>query len=391
MAAPRSGLSAQAMIKTETTVNTYVAPTAGLYLIDEAIKRDVAKIKSNGIVATRRLATSDQHYNGNETIAGPMHVELTDLGCEDALALIFGAPVKTGAGPYTRTWAGPLDLFGASATLQIGRPDVGGTVDPFTFTGVKATGAEIGLAVNEVATLGLDLVAMNEILYRTVTDGATNTNTTVTSVTAAFTTEDVGKPISGTGIPAATTIASVESATSCTISAAATGTATGVTITIGVALASASYTSSMKPFTFLGGTYAATPSSVTVGGAAPSAVKKATLKVMRPQDTDRRGIGSARILQPIENDLGSVKLTLDCEWDGYTHYRRFLANSEHAAVLTLGSGAANTLTITMNGYYSATTDPKISGKGIVRQTLELEMAGSTDAAAFTAVLVNTTA
>lgn len=388
MAAPRSGLSAQAMIKTETTVNTYVAPTAGLWLIDEGIKRDVAKIRSNGIIATRRLGSSDQHYNGNETIAGPLHVELTDLGCEDALALIFGAPVKTGSNPYTRTWAGPLDLFGASATLQIGRPDVGGTVDPFTFTGVKATGAEIGLAVNEVATLGLDLVAMNEILYRTVADGVTNTDTSLVSATAVFTQEDKGKPVSGTGIAANTTISSVTSATTVVLSNATTATATGVTITIGVALASASYTSSMKPFTFIGGSF--TNTSVTVGGAAPSAVKKATLKVMRPQDTDRRGIGSERILQPIENDLGTVKLELDCEWDGYTHYRRFLANSEHAAVLTLVSGT-NTLTFTMNGFYEATTDPKVTGKGIVRQTLALEMAGSTDAAAFTAVLVNTVA
>lgn len=389
MAAPRSGLSAQAMIKTETTVNTYVAPTDGLWLVSESIKREVQKIKSNAIVATRRLMTADQHYNGNETIAGPLHVELTDLGAEHALALLWGAPVKTGGGPtYTRTWAGPLDLFGASATLQIGRPDVSGTVQPFTFTGLKATGGEIGLSVGEVAVLSADTVAMNEILVRTVADGVTNTDTALTSATAVFTPDDVGKPVSGTGIPAATTISAYVSATAVTLSAATTATATGVTITIGVALASAAYTASMKPFTFIGGSV--TASSVTVGGAAPSAVKKATLKVSRPQDTDRRGIGSARILQPIENELGSVKLELDCEFDGLTHYRRYIANSEHAAVLTLVSGT-NTLTITMNGYYEMPPDPKVDGAGIVRQTIGLDMAGSTDAAAFTAVLVNTVA
>lgn len=389
MAAPRSGLSAQAMIKTETTVNTYVAPTSGLWLINEAIKRDVAKIKSNAIVATRRLMTSDQHYNGNETISGPIHLELTDLGAEDALALIFGAPVKTGSNPYTRTWAGPLDLYGASATLQVGRPDVSGTVQPFTWTGLKATSAEFGLAVNEVATLGLDVAAMNEILVRTVTDGVTtNTSTAVTSATAAFTPDDVGKPISGTGISAGTTISAYTSATAVTLSAAATATGTGITFTIGAALASASYSSGMKPFTFIGGDVTGT--SVTVASAAPSAVKKATLKVNRPQATDRRGLGSGRILQPIENDLGSVKLELDCEFDGLTHYRRYIANSEHAAVLTLVSGT-NTLTFTMNGYYEMPPDPKVAGRDIVRQTISLDMAGSTDAAAFTAVLVNTTA
>ena len=387
MAAPRSGLSAQAMIKTETTVNTYVAPTDGLWLVSESIKREVQKIKSNAIVATRRLMTADQHYNGNETIAGSLQLELTDGGAEDALALIFGPPVESGS--YIRTWAGPLDLFGASATLQIGRPDVSGTVQPFTFTGVKATAAEIACAVGEVATIGLDVVAMNEINVRTVTDGATtNTDATVTSVTAAFSPDDVGKPISGTGIPANTTILSYTSATSVELSANATATATGITFTIGVALASAAYTSGMKAFTFIGGSV--TASSVTVGGAAPSAVKKATLKVSRPQDTDRRGIGSGRILQPIENELGSVKLELDCEFDGLTHYRRYIANTEHAAVLTLVSGT-NTLVFTMNGYYEMPPDPKVDGAGIVRQTIGLDMAGSTDAAAFTAVLTNTVA
>lgn len=68
---------------------------------------------------------------------------------------------------------------------------------------------------------------------RSVTDGATNTNTTVTSATAAFTSADIGKSISGTGIPAGATITAVASGTSVTISAAATATATGVTLRIG--------------------------------------------------------------------------------------------------------------------------------------------------------------
>lgn len=65
-----------------------------------------------------------------------------------------------------------------------------------------------------------------------VTDGATNTNTTVTSATAAFTAADVGAPISGGSIPAGAYITVIGSATSVTISAAATTTATAVTLTI---------------------------------------------------------------------------------------------------------------------------------------------------------------
>lgn len=390
MAAPHSGLSAQAMIKLETTVNTYAAPTSGLLLLDESIKFEKQKIVSNAIIATRRMLSTSQHYPGNETIAGPLHVELSDLGAEDALAMLLGAPVKTGAGPYVRTWAGPLDMYGVSATLQVGRPDDAGVVQPFTWTGCKAPSAEFGLAVGELVTLGMDVVAMNEIHVRTVTDGATtNTDATVTSATAVFTPDDVGKPISGTGIPAAATILSYTSATSVEISANATATATGVTLTIGVALASASYASGTTGFTFIGG--AVTNNTVTVGSVTPPAIKKATIKVTRPQDTDRRGIGSARILQPIENDRATVGLELDCEFDGMTHYRRYMADSEHAAVLNLVSPAGNTLNFTMNGYYDAPTDPKVAGRDVLRQTISLDMAGATDAAAFTAVLTNTTA
>jgi Phage capsid family len=67
---------------------------------------------------------------------------------------------------------------------------------------------------------------------RFVADGATNTNTTVTSATAAFTSADVGSFITGAGIPAGATITVIGSATSVTISAAATATATGVILTI---------------------------------------------------------------------------------------------------------------------------------------------------------------
>jgi len=68
---------------------------------------------------------------------------------------------------------------------------------------------------------------------RQVTDGATNSNTTVTSATASFNSGDIGRGISGTGIPVGAIITAFASATSVTISAPATATATGVTLTLG--------------------------------------------------------------------------------------------------------------------------------------------------------------
>jgi peptidoglycan/xylan/chitin deacetylase (PgdA/CDA1 family) len=65
-------------------------------------------------------------------------------------------------------------------------------------------------------------------------DGATtNGSTTLTSGAAGFDFYDIGRTVSGAGIPGGTTIVARVSATTVTMSAPATATASGVTITIG--------------------------------------------------------------------------------------------------------------------------------------------------------------
>lgn len=77
----------------------------------------------------------------------------------------------------------------------------------------------------------------NGLTNATCTDGVlTSGSTTVTSATAAFVAADVGKRITGLGIPDNATITARASATSITISAAATLTGTGVALIVGAAL-----------------------------------------------------------------------------------------------------------------------------------------------------------
>jgi flagellar hook protein FlgE len=69
---------------------------------------------------------------------------------------------------------------------------------------------------------------------RAVTDAATTSGgTTLTSASANFTANDVGRAVSGPGIPPGTTIASVTNATDVVLSNAATATASGVGVTFG--------------------------------------------------------------------------------------------------------------------------------------------------------------
>jgi hypothetical protein len=62
--------------------------------------------------------------------------------------------------------------------------------------------------------------------------GTTDTSTALTAPAGSFFPGDAGRPISGTGIPAGATIASVESSSAATLSAAATATGT-ITAAIG--------------------------------------------------------------------------------------------------------------------------------------------------------------
>lgn len=64
--------------------------------------------------------------------------------------------------------------------------------------------------------------------------GTTSASTALTGPAGSFSKSDVGRPISGTGIPAGATIASVSSGTSAALSANATATGT-ITATIGSA------------------------------------------------------------------------------------------------------------------------------------------------------------
>jgi hypothetical protein len=114
-------------------------------------------------------------------------------------------------------------LFEAGITFKA-------TSNTFTVTGTPALDLS-GMDPSGVVFTGSAANTFNG--GRTVTDGVLASNSTLTSATAAFTANDVGSAVTGTGIPAGTRIATRTSATSVTLTAAATATASGVAVTIG--------------------------------------------------------------------------------------------------------------------------------------------------------------
>lgn len=157
---------------------------------------------------------------------------------------LFYAPLGT-TEPATRVAAWPVGWVAVgytsegnafSSSLSVDDIQVAELLDPvrrvttkrdtkLTFTMAEMTLAHLKLALNGGSSTPDSAV---------LTDGATTTSTpNLSSATAGFTTAvDVGKTVTGAGIPAATTILSVTNSTTVVMSANATATAAGVSVTI---------------------------------------------------------------------------------------------------------------------------------------------------------------
>jgi hypothetical protein len=148
-------------------------------------------------------------------------------------------------------------------------------------------------------------------------------------------------------------------------------------------LATATYAASTSPFVF-------TQGSVTVAGAAFD-VKKCNIRIDNKLATGRHQIRATTPEQPKaskEEGLREITGTLSADFTDLTAYTRFTAGTEAALVYTFTQGASAILTMTMNVRFDGTT-PNIGGAQLVDLELPWKaVSGTSDAAAFTAVLTN---
>ncbi|MCP5559948.1 MAG: autotransporter-associated beta strand repeat-containing protein [Verrucomicrobiaceae bacterium] len=178
-------------------------------------------------------------YTGPTTIrGGALYVNTgTSLPTASNLVLDGGSIARTGA--FTRTLgtganqvqftanaAGGFSAGGSPLTVDWGTGAVWGT-GPFLGTGALL------LNNSGVAKSDVDVVSGFEITQGVATGLTVSTasSTTITVTAGSTAGLAIGQPISGAGIPAGATIATITSPTSFTISAAATATATGVAAT----------------------------------------------------------------------------------------------------------------------------------------------------------------
>lgn len=164
----KSGMNASLGFVTEGTWGIYQAPTRWVPLVKHGIKKDIARLESKGIIAGRRVIDADQWSPGNVDVEGPVELELYDRSIGLLFTHMFGAVVTTGTGPFTHTFT-PGTLTGKGLTIQAGMPNTtDGTVHPYSSIGCKVAEWELGCAAGEVATLGLDILAKNQVTTETL-------------------------------------------------------------------------------------------------------------------------------------------------------------------------------------------------------------------------------
>lgn len=153
----KSGMAAQLGVKAETTWGTFVAPTRFYPLISESLTEEIDRLESEGIIAGQRVLRSEQWAAGNVDVGGDIQTELYQQGMGALLKACFGAVATTGAGPYTHTFT-PGDLTDDHLSVQVGKPDVAGTVQPFSYYGMKVTDWELSIEAGGLVMLTTSLV-----------------------------------------------------------------------------------------------------------------------------------------------------------------------------------------------------------------------------------------
>lgn len=142
----------------EVTPGVAVVVNKFLPFVSESIKQEIEYLDSKTLTARHTLNATKA---GSQRVGGGITTELANTTLATLLKHMFGTIGTTGVGPYVHT-ASPGPLTGKSMTIQVGRPDIGGTVRPFTYPGCKIAGWTIAANVGEIATLEFDIIGMTE-------------------------------------------------------------------------------------------------------------------------------------------------------------------------------------------------------------------------------------
>ena len=161
----RSGLAAQLGLAESNTFGTYQTPTRFLEFVEESLEYQIERVESPGLRANNRVLRTDRYAPGQKRVEGSITLEPATKGFGLVLKHALGsASISTPSGATNaRLHAYTLgDIYGTSLTVQVGRPDVSGTVQPFTYLGCRADTLSFTSSVDELLVAELGLVGQDE-------------------------------------------------------------------------------------------------------------------------------------------------------------------------------------------------------------------------------------
>lgn len=158
----RSGLSSQVGAKAEATYGTAVTVDRFIEFDSESIKAEVVKIMTRGLGQRFQRASRVRTYT--KRAAGQLVFDIMNVGHGFFFKQILGAGATTHpATEYVHTFTpDAAGKYGVAMTLQVGRPDVGGTVRAFTYAGCKVIQAQIQCQLDQNVKLSLTVDGVGE-------------------------------------------------------------------------------------------------------------------------------------------------------------------------------------------------------------------------------------
>lgn len=163
-----SGLDAQLGIGTESTYGTRVAPATFIPFESESLALTQEYIENQPLMSGVMVQPQGYHVASTRSVEGTVEMLYFDRGMGKILNLLTGdtvTPATPSGATNARTQTFDIGLtspVGKSATIQVGRPDVTGTVRPFDYVGAKITEATIAVESGSAATLSLNVDARDE-------------------------------------------------------------------------------------------------------------------------------------------------------------------------------------------------------------------------------------
>lgn len=161
-----TGIDAQVGFFDESTYGTVGTPDRFLYFETEGIAHSIERIEAPSLGRGANTALhADDWEAGIVQSAGPLALMVRNKGFGLIFEHMMGANSITTPGGATLTRDQTFTmatLQGKSLSVQVGRPDTNGTVNPFTYVGSKIVTWELKNSVSGFLELLLTLDARNE-------------------------------------------------------------------------------------------------------------------------------------------------------------------------------------------------------------------------------------